>query len=209
VRITKFRHACLLIEDADTRVLLDPGSFSTGFEDLSGLTGVLVTHQHNDHVDVDRLGPLLTNNPDARIYADAATTGQLADRGIDATAVHAGDTLNLGLEVRVFGKDHAAVHPDLPIVPNVGYLVGGRLFHPGDSLTVPSAEVEILALPTAAPWLKVAESVDYLRTVSPRVVVPIHEALLASAASYYGRFAELAPRGTELRVIDDAGPTTV
>jgi L-ascorbate metabolism protein UlaG (beta-lactamase superfamily) len=209
VRITKLRHSCLFVEEADARVLLDPGTFSSGFEQLTGLTGVLVTHQHPDHVDIDRLRPLLSANPDARVFTDEATAGQLSNAGIDASTVREGDTLDVGVEVRVFGRNHATIHPDIPVVPNVGYLVGGRLFHPGDSFTVPPVDVEILALPTSAPWLKLAESVDYLRAVAPRIAVPIHEAHLVSTQLYYGRFIEFAPTGTEVRVLDDAGPLDV
>jgi L-ascorbate metabolism protein UlaG (beta-lactamase superfamily) len=209
VRITKLRHSCLFVEEADARVLLDPGTFSSGFEQLTDLTGVLVTHQHPDHVDIDRLRPLLSANPGARVFTDEATAGQLSNAGIDASTVREGDTLDVGVEVRVFGRDHATIHPDIPVVPNVGYLVGGRLFHPGDSFTLPPVDVEILALPTSAPWLKLAESVDYLRAVAPRIAVPIHEAHLVSTQLYYGRFIELAPTGTEVRVLDDAGPLDV
>jgi L-ascorbate metabolism protein UlaG (beta-lactamase superfamily) len=209
VRITKFRHSCLFVEDGDACVLLDPGSFSPGFEELSGLTGVLVTHQHPDHVDIDRLRATVSKNSEARVFTDEATAGKLADAGIEAAAVHEGDTLDVGVEVRVFGRDHAMIHPDIPVVPNVCFFIAGRLFHPGDSFTVPSAEVGILALPTSAPWLKLAESVDYLRTVAPRIAVPIHEAHLVSPDLYYGRFKDLAPAGTDVRIVDDAGPVTV
>ena len=65
MRITRYGHSCLLVEDGDARLLLDPGVFSTGFEDLRGLTAVLVTHQHPDHLDVARLTALLEANPDA------------------------------------------------------------------------------------------------------------------------------------------------
>ena len=200
VRITKFRHSCLFVEDGDARVLLDPGSFSPGFEELTGLTGVLVTHQHPDHVDIDRLRATVSKNSEARVFTDEATAGKLADAGIEAAAVHEGDTLDVGVEVRVFGRDHAMIHSDIPVVPNVCFFIAGRLFHPGDSFTVPSAEVGILALPTSAPWLKLAESVDYLRTVAPHLVSP---------DLYYGRFKDLAPAGTDVRIVDDAGPVTV
>jgi L-ascorbate metabolism protein UlaG (beta-lactamase superfamily) len=106
----------------------------------------------------------------------------------------------------VFGRDHAQVHPDEPVVPNVGYLIAERLFHPGDSFTRPDVEVEILGLPTAAPWLKAAEAVDYLRAVRPQVAVPIHEALLTRPAMHYGLFEALAPTGTQVRVIDSGEP---
>src|SRR4030095_16996209 len=59
MRLTKFGHSCLLVEEGRAKVLLDPGSFSDGFEALEGLTAVCVTHQHVDHLDTGRLRRLL------------------------------------------------------------------------------------------------------------------------------------------------------
>lgn len=39
MKITKFGHACLLIEEADARILIGPGTYSSGSEDLWSLTG--------------------------------------------------------------------------------------------------------------------------------------------------------------------------
>jgi L-ascorbate metabolism protein UlaG (beta-lactamase superfamily) len=110
--------------------------------------------------------------------------------------------------VAVFGRDHATVHPDLPVIPNVGYLVGGRLFHPGDALTEPGAPVELLAVPAGAPWLKLADAVDYLRRVGPRVAVPVHEKVLSEAGIrvHYRQLEQLGGPGTSFQVLDDGRP---
>jgi L-ascorbate metabolism protein UlaG (beta-lactamase superfamily) len=45
IRITHYGHACVLAELAGrTRVLFDPGTYSAGFEELTGLDAVLITH---------------------------------------------------------------------------------------------------------------------------------------------------------------------
>jgi hypothetical protein len=152
------------------------------------------------------LPALLERNPQAALHTDEATAEQLAEQGLPATAVHAGDALDLGISVQVFGRDHAMVHPDVPIVPNVCFLVAGRYFHPGDSFTRPDADVEILGLPAGAPWMKVAESVDYLRAVTPRLAVPIHEKAIGLPQVYYGIYGNLGPAGTTVRVLDDGAP---
>src|ERR1700760_3316703 len=89
--LSKFRHSCLLIELGEVRVLLDPGGFSAGFESLTELSAVLFTHQHPDHLDTDRVVALLAANPQAAVFADVASTAQLADRGVTARAVTPGD----------------------------------------------------------------------------------------------------------------------
>lgn len=199
MRIRKLGHSCVVIEAGPARLLVDPGVFTPGFEETSGLTGVLVTHAHPDHLDVDRLPALLARNPDATLVVDAGSADLLRERGIDARTASPGDVLDLGAPVAVTGGEHALIHPDVPRIPNVGYLVDGRLLHPGDALAVPEAPVEALCLPLAAPWSKVAETVDYLRAVAPRVAVPIHDAILAKPEIWLGMLDSLGPEGTTVR----------
>ncbi len=93
MQLTHFGHSCLLAEFGQTKVLFDPGSFAHGFEGITGLSAILITHQHPDHVDVSRLPALLEANPDAPLYADPQTTAQL---GEPCQAVHVGDELSVG-----------------------------------------------------------------------------------------------------------------
>jgi L-ascorbate metabolism protein UlaG (beta-lactamase superfamily) len=210
MRLTKFGHSCLLVEEGQARILLDPGSFSEGFERLEGLSAVCFTHQHPDHLDQERLRGLLDGNAGVRVVSDEGSAEALGAAGAEVEVVHDGDELEIGgMGVRVAGRRHAIVHPDVPAVPNVGYLVAGRLFHPGDAFTVPGDPVEVLAVPAAAPWLKLAESVDYLRQVRPRVAVPVHEKVLSSAgiSLSYRQLEQLGGTGeTAFRVLDDGRP---
>ena len=204
MEVVHFGHACLLVQTDSSRLLIDPGTFSAGFESVRELAAVLITHQHLDHVDFERLPVLLAANPDAELVADTASAEQLGERGHHARAVTPGEVLDLGgTSVEVHGGLHAHAHPDLPPpVPNVAYLVDGRLLHPGDSLHVPQDRtVDVLALPTGAPWLKAAEAVDYMRAVKPRLTVPIHEATLSMPELNYRMFDALAPSGTTLNVL--------
>jgi L-ascorbate metabolism protein UlaG (beta-lactamase superfamily) len=198
------------VEDGRARILLDPGTLSGGFEALEGLTAVLFTHQHADHLDQARLRGLLDRNPRARVISDQGSAEPLGKAGVEVEAVADGQELDVGgVGIRVAGRDHAVIHPDIPVVPNVGYLVGGRLFHPGDAFTEPGQPVEVLAVPAAAPWLKLAEPIDYLRTVRPRVAVPVHDKVLSPVglSIHYRQLEQLgAAGGTTLRVLDDGEP---
>lgn len=204
MQLTKLGHACLHLREGDVSVLIDPGSWSSGFENLRGLIAILITHQHADHVDMDRIGALVEANPQAMVMAEQDTARELAERGITAQVTGAGDRFDAGgLSVQVFGEQHAIIHADIPMIPNVGYLVGDKVFHPGDSFTVPDVPVPVLALPTGAPWLKAGEMIDYLRAVSPEIAVPIHERTLARPEMEYGRMEHLKPADTEIRVLTD------
>ena len=167
MRISKYGHSCLHVVDGSASILIDPGTFSQGFETLSGLTAVLITHQHPDHVDPRDCPACCGRIRTRRCTPTAGSVGTLADAGITATPVATGDVLDVGTTVEVFAGDHAIVHRDVPVIPNATYLIGGRLFHPGDSLTVLDRQVDILALPTSAPWMAVKEAIDYFRAVNP------------------------------------------
>ncbi len=181
MRIVHFGHSSVLLATGTARLLFDPGTFSSGFEDLRDLDAVLITHQHFDHLDTDRLPALVAANPDARLIADEDTIPELAKLGLDATAVTPGDELTLaGTKVTVVGGRHATIHPSVPMPTNAGFVVDdGAFYHPGDALFVPEQEIDVLGLPMAAPWLKTSEAADFLLAVAPRVAVPIHEALLS------------------------------
>jgi L-ascorbate metabolism protein UlaG (beta-lactamase superfamily) len=208
VQITHFGHSCLLLDTGAARLLLDPGSFSAGFESVRGLDAVLVTHQHFDHLDADRIRPLLDANPGARLIVDAGTAEQLGD--IPHEVVAPGEVVEIaGARVDVLGGRHAVIHPDIPVVPNNAYLIDGTHLHPGDSYTPAPDPVDVLFLPTGAPWLKVSEAVDYLRAVAPRTAVPIHEAVLSRPAMHYGMFERLGPEKTTIKVLDREQPTTL
>jgi L-ascorbate metabolism protein UlaG (beta-lactamase superfamily) len=197
VRITHYGHACVLAELPDgTRLLFDPGAYSAGFEDLTGLDAVLITHEHPDHHDTDRVTNLARANPGARMVSVADTVG----------SVTAG-----GAAVGIQQGGHAVVHPMLPNVANNAYQVGDLLFHPGDSFTLPHGQVRILLLPTGGPWMKLAESADYLRAVAPEIAVPIHQAGLAGVHQqlHYQVLRGLAPSGTTVRVLDHATAETL
>ena len=195
MRLTHLGHACLLAEVGDARMLFDPGVLS-GFDDVRDLDAVLITHQHPDHLDPARLGPLLAANPGARLWVEQDTV--TAVPGLpEHTVVRRGDRFRIGgTAIEVIGGLHAAVYGDVPGCTNAAYLIDdGALLHPGDSFTVPGRDVDVLAVPVDGPWLKLAEAVDYVRAVRPRVAVPVHEGETTDPAKYTGMLAAFAPEG--------------
>jgi L-ascorbate metabolism protein UlaG (beta-lactamase superfamily) len=209
VRFVHFGHSCVLVETESTRLLFDPGVFSTGFETVGELDAILITHQHVDHLDAKRLPALVRANPRVKLIVDAGSAAEVSALDLDARVVNPGETITIGpTVVDTLGGNHAVIHPEIPVPPNVCYLVDdGAFCHPGDSFYRPAHDVDVLGLPTGAPWLKLSEAVDFLRMVAPRVAVPIHQAVLAMPQLHYGRFSELAPSGTEVRVLTEREPT--
>jgi L-ascorbate metabolism protein UlaG (beta-lactamase superfamily) len=183
MKLTKKRHSCVRLEKDGRTLVIDPGSFSE--EDAAvGADVVLVTHEHMDHFSEDRLRTGLESTPGAEVWAPAsvAETISAAFPGRVHT-VGEGDAFTAaGFDVQVHGQLHAVIHPDIPRITNVGYLVDGTVFHPGDALTVPGQEIDTLLLPVHAPWNKISEVIDYIREVRPRRAIDIHDALLTDLA---------------------------
>lgn len=183
MRLTKRTHACVRLEKDGRTLVIDPGAF--GEEDAAlGADALLVTHEHPDHFDEGRLRAGLEANPAARLWTlrSVAERMSAAFPGRVHTVGH-GDTFTAaGFDIRVYGELHAVIHPDIPRITNVGYLVDGSLFHPGDALTVPDHPVETLLLPVQAPWSKISEVIEYVREVGPRRAFDIHDALLTDLA---------------------------
>jgi len=212
MRLTHFGHAAVLVEtDGGKRVLLDPGSYSTGFDELTGLDLILVTHAHPDHVDAERLAALRAANPAAILIANpeaaaAAGKGRSGDQQIvDGTAFEAA-----GVRIEPTGSLHAPIHPVLPAVANTGFIVDDRVWHPGDAFDAAPRHVDVLLLPVGGPWMKVSEAIDFARAVAPRVIVPIHQAGLADIHRqlHYGLLRNLVA-GSELVVLAEGTPQEV
>lgn len=179
MRLIKYGHACVRLEKDGRALVIDPGAWSERAA-LNGADAVLVTHEHPDHLDPGALLAARQVNPGLAVHAPAEVAAQLAGAGVDAVStVEPGSTFEVaGFPVRTVGERHAFVYGGLPDIPNLGYLIEG-IYHPGDSFVVPGIDVERLLVPAAAPWLKTAEAVDFMRAVQPRHAHPIHDGMLS------------------------------
>jgi L-ascorbate metabolism protein UlaG (beta-lactamase superfamily) len=174
MRLTKLGHSCVRLEKDGRRLVIDPGGLTREEDALDGAEAVLITHEHFDHFAAERLRAA---DPRLGVYTCGAVAEDLADLGGRVHTVGEGDSLTVaGFEVAVAGQRHEVVHPDVPPVQNVGFLIDGEVFHPGDAFTVLNAPT--LLVPGQAPWMKAPEMIEYLRAVTPRRAIAIHDGLL-------------------------------
>lgn len=176
MRVTKHEHACLVIEEGDERLVVDPGNLTTTLRGIERVTAIVVTHEHTDHWTPEQLTAILEGNPAARLFAPAGVAASDAASDFDFTVVDDGDAHEAGrFRLAFHGSRHAVIHRSLPVVDNVGVFVNETLFYPGDAFTVPPGPVDVLAVPAGAPWLKISEVMDYVDAVKPRRSFATHD----------------------------------
>ena len=213
MELTKHEHACVVAEKDGTSIAIDPGSFSPAApEIIAGADVILLTHEHMDHVNEAAINAALADRPELRVYAPAALSGMFAAHPDQFTAVAAGAELKLGsFDVTVHGAEHAVIHASIPGCANVGFLLDGGVYHPGDAYYVPEVPVTTLLLPTSGPWMKLGEAIDYVRAVQPQQVVQIHDMLLSEIGHQLTGMllGQQGPTGLPLTVIPNGQSLTV
>jgi L-ascorbate metabolism protein UlaG (beta-lactamase superfamily) len=199
MRLTKLEHACVRLEKDGATLVIDPAAWSMP-RAIEGASGVLITHEHFDHVDPDGLRSALTADPGLELWANAPVAGQFTGFGGRVHVVRHGDAFRAaGFDVHAYGERHALLHRDIPVIENTGFLIDRAVFHPGDSFTVPEDPVQVLLLPASGPWLKTAEMIDYAREVAPaRGGYAIHDALYGDVGrSVLGMFLPMCGKSED------------
>lgn len=178
MKITKYEHACFVVEQDGKKLVVDPGAYTTDLFVPSDIVGIVITHEHADHMDKSHLQAITASNPDAIIYAHQDIVAQLGE--FKTQAVVAGEGIKAdNFELEFFGGKHATIYADIPVIANLGVMINGRIYYPGDSFTLPERDVEVLALPVSAPWMKLSEAIDFARAVKPGMIFPTHDAILS------------------------------
>ena len=178
MKVTKQGHACLIFEEKGKKLVLDPGSYSQPLEGLSDVVAIVITHAHDDHCFEAQLERLLVSNPDLVIFGPPEVRTRLTNYNV--TAVYHGDYYPVGpFTLEFMGDLHAQIHHSIPVIENRAVLINDRVYYPGDSFTLPDREVDLLAVPTSAPWLKIGEVMDFVSAIKHKKSIATHNALLS------------------------------
>lgn len=174
----------MLIKEGDLTILTDPGTYSDAQNNIIGIDVVLITHDHSDHLHIDSLKSVLKNNPEAKVYTNAAVGEKLEKEGIAFQLLEEGQSVTENeVAIEAFGKLHAIMHPDLPRSPNTGFFIAGKFFYPGDAFTDPGRPIDVLALPVAGPWLNLEQAIEYGKKLHPKTCFPVHDGILKKTGS--------------------------
>jgi L-ascorbate metabolism protein UlaG (beta-lactamase superfamily) len=184
MRLRKFGHSCLLLEERNESLLFDPGQ--PDFLDpnatpdtFASVSLIVVTHWHPDHADPDLIRRIVERSG-AKVLANADAQRALGSVGVEAIVPEDGIRSFGAFTLRVVRSPHAPILGSIP-PENTAYLVNDRLLNPGDSFDGRLAEfkgVPVLALPVTAPWTTELDSAGFADRVAPTRVVPVHDGYL-------------------------------
>lgn len=181
MKLTKFAHACFTVEEKGSTLVVDPGSYSEDFIVPAHVVAIVITHEHPDHMDRALIQKIIDKNPSAIVVGHESITTQFGDH--QTIAAHPSETQTVGpFTLTFFGGTHATITEGLTVPPNIGVMINDAICYPGDSFALPPNinGIPLLALPVSAPWLKVDESLRYLKAIHPAMVFPTHDAILSS-----------------------------
>ena len=178
LQVTWLGHSAIRIEHDGFAMVIDPGVLSA--QDAAvGADALLITHEHPDHYDPVRIKAAIAARPGLPIWTNKSVAALLDGSGAEVHVIGDGDAFDLGgVHVQCYGELHAPLHPEIPVVRNTGFLVGGRIFHPGDALTDPRVPVKLLLVPVQEFFARADQLVYYIRQLKPAQVAPVHDGTL-------------------------------
>lgn len=186
MKLTKYEHACLVLDELNQSLIIDPGMFATSLPlGLTTIVAVVITHGHADHLDKTILQTLVKNNPSLTIFAPQDVLDELSDIEAKKELAQPDVSHTAGsFALDFYGHDHAVIYEKVPC-QNTAVMVNKKFYYPGDSFTEPKEKVELLAIPSGAPWMKVSEAMDFMKHVMPAAVFPTHDAVYSEAGKSF------------------------
>jgi L-ascorbate metabolism protein UlaG (beta-lactamase superfamily) len=155
---------------------------------------ILVTHDHHDHCSPDDVKRIRQES--TVVVANPSAAKKL---GKGVRMVKAGDRLELsGVTVEVVPAYNVdkSFHPKR--AGHVGYIVtveGTRIYHTGDSDPIPEMadlSADILLVPVSGTYVAdPAQAAEIVRTVKPKIAVPMHIGAIVGSQADAERFKGL------------------
>lgn len=186
MRITKLGHCAVVLEIDGVKLLTDPGNYTTEAQEvLTGLHGVVITHEHADHLHVESLKKIIANNPTAVIVSNSAVAKIIGEAIADTAVLVVGDGQSTdinGVTVSGHGSEHALVYPpSAGLCENTGYCIAEKFYFPGDNFYNPGLKIDVLALPVAGPWMQMSDAIDFAKQIQARVAFGVHDGMIVPA----------------------------
>ncbi|HEX7042951.1 MAG TPA: MBL fold metallo-hydrolase [Patescibacteria group bacterium] len=218
--ISKHIHSCLLVEDQNKTILIDPGNYSydakaLDVNTLKQLDAIVITHEHPDHMYIPWIKEIIQKFPNTPIFTTNNAKQLLEQENIENINTKGNEFISL--EPVPHEKIWMGKAPE-----NVMATLFGKFVTPGDSHSFNlnrhpehsegSHEVVdqvsndvILALPVQAPWGSTTRAVELALELKPKIIIPIHDWHWRDEArkSFYQRLKEyFAQNGIDFKAVE-------
>lgn len=181
MKITKHAQSCLLVESANTKILIDPGVFVTEKEkyDINNFTeidAIIITHQHSDHFSPENLELIIANNPNVPIFTTRSVRSLFEKPNVKVICDQ-GVVQVKNITITGVTSKHGPVPNGTPTPEVIGVLIndGSTTFYdPSDSIEL-FATADVVAEPICGVVVMDIQKAkeEALRT-QPKIVFPIH-----------------------------------
>jgi L-ascorbate metabolism protein UlaG (beta-lactamase superfamily) len=178
MKLSKYQHACFVVEKGGISIVVDPGSMTHDFIMPKHVAAVYITHSHADHLDAQKVITILREHPKAVLLADERILSEFKNE--HTQAIVSGETVDAGgIKLHFVGGNHEPIDSSIPTPVNIGIIIDDTLYYPGDSYFVPEQPIHHLLLPISAPWLTIGNALNMIRAIKPQTAFPTHDALLS------------------------------
>lgn len=183
MKLTKYEHSCVVLEQDGQSLVIDPGGLSSSFVVPKKCIAVFVSHEHFDHLDQKKLHEILAVNPELILYTNTGVLEQLDDSLRAKTQLVEADTsLEIGeFSLQFTGSLHEEIREEVPRPINSGVIVNKTYYHPGDEHYVTDLPYTWLGLALNAPWSRVKQTNQFIKDSKAANIIPIHDGLLNTA----------------------------
>src|SRR5688572_12691525 len=119
MKLTKYGHACVVLEEQGKKLVIDPGEYTDQFGELDNIEAVVVTHIHHDHLHAQHLQSIIAANPKVKIFTTPEASQELGND--HSVSVKNDDEQLVGpFKLKFYGAVHNVVHDISPANQNVG-----------------------------------------------------------------------------------------
>ncbi|HUC88076.1 MAG TPA: MBL fold metallo-hydrolase [Candidatus Binatia bacterium] len=208
MKVTKYPQSCLLIEKDGKCLLIDPGSLVTPAyqaSDLLPIDGILITHEHSDHIDPTLIRSLLESKK-VPIIGNASTAK--AFDGLITKVIEDGEEFDLaGFHLKARDLPHCAMVTGDPGPQNTGYVIDGTFFDPGDGISIETVKVDSAAVPIAGPDISPRDIYSFINQIGCKTVIPIHYDYFPADPKFYANLLKNMNSPVKVLVLNNGEST--
>jgi L-ascorbate metabolism protein UlaG (beta-lactamase superfamily) len=180
MKLTKYIHSCILLEENGEKLLIDPGifTFSQGVpvDTFSGVKTIVITHNHPDHIDLENVKAIVSMGG-ATIVANKELEKVLRDAGVETTFITGNEYKTENFTIEGIEAAHEKILSQ-SIPENYAYRINGTVLAVGDSFAPRLREltgIQTLMLPVMAPWNTELDVFDFAKAIAPKKIIPVHD----------------------------------